>query len=161
MNKYKVVIIHWEGPCLHNKTWEHSLNRFCMLGDPHKWFVATCFSIAALDIQRVCFLTFLRASPENFFLICEKTWRGFLAYFHKNTVWNILSWHVNAYSFKKYLPRTVVGVRDTEKETIKYSPEGTYSDLCAVITNLYQSPTKKAFVAIVQFGSWITTHQTF
>lgn len=38
---------------------------------------------------------------------------------------------------------TVVGVRDTEKETIEYSPEGTYSDLCAVITNLYQSPTKK------------------
>lgn len=30
---------------------------------------------------------------------------------------------------------TVVGIRDTEKETIEYSPEGTYSDLCAVITN--------------------------
>ena len=58
-----------------------------------------------------------------------------------------------AYSFKKYLPRTMVGVTDTEKETIKYSPGGTYSDLCAVITNLYQSPTKKAFIALVQFGS--------
>lgn len=48
---------------------------------------------------------------------------------------------------------TVVGIRDTEKETIEYSPEGTYSDLCAVITNLYQSPTKKAFIAVVHFGS--------
>ena len=47
---------------------------------------------------------------------------------------------------------TVVGVRDIE-ETIEYSSEGTYSDLCAVITNLYQSPTKKAFIALVQFGS--------
>ena len=160
MNKCKVVIIHWEGPCLHNMTWEQSLNRFCMLGDPHEWFVATCFSIAALDIQRVCFFNPSMSLTWETFLICEKIERSFLAHFHKNTVWNILSWQDNVYSFKKYLPMTVVGVRDIE-ETIEYSSEGTYSDLCAVITNLYQSPTKKAFIAVVQFGSWITTYQTF